>query len=83
MVATAATFLSNLSQYSFVAEEFSTREGVKYILLILAPAVVIVAASLMISSGRLGLVAGAGVILASYAAVYAVVRSFRKRFLSK
>ncbi len=76
-------FIQCLYNDYLVTEEFSTSEGVKYILLILAIAVVIVATSLMISSGKLGLGAGAGVILASYAAVYAVVRSFRRRFLSK
>ncbi|WP_456475312.1 hypothetical protein [Candidatus Pyrohabitans sp.] len=65
-----------------MAEEFSTREGVKYLLFIIAPAVVIVIASLMISSGKLGFGAGVVAILASYAAIYGTVRSFRKRFLS-
>ncbi len=65
-----------------MAEEFSPGEGFMYVLLILAIGVVIVAASLLMSSGKLSLGAGVLVILASYAAVLAVVRSFRKRFLS-
>ncbi len=65
-----------------MGEEFSAQEGVKYVLVIIALGAIIAIASLMVSSGRLGLWAGAGVILACYAAVYAVVRSFRMRFLS-
>jgi len=65
-----------------VGEEFTTQEGVKYVLVIIALGAIIAIASLTVSSGRLGLWAGAGVMLACYAAVYAVVRSFRMRFLS-
>jgi glycerol dehydrogenase-like iron-containing ADH family enzyme len=66
-----------------MAEKFSPREGVRYVLMLLVPAAVIVAVSLMMTSGRVSLTAGVAVILASYLAVFAVVRSFRRRFMSR
>ncbi|NOZ58591.1 MAG: hypothetical protein GXO66_03300, partial [Euryarchaeota archaeon] len=47
-----------------MAEEFSPREGVRYVLMLLVPAAMIVAVSLMMTSGKLSLPAGVLVILA-------------------
>ncbi len=66
-----------------MSDRFSPREGIRYVLMLLAPAAVIVAVSLLMTSGRLSLAAGALVILTSYLAVLAVVRSFKRRFLSQ
>ena len=76
-------FYFSPSKYSPVPEKFSTTEDVKYVLLILAIASVIAVTSVMMTSGRLSLAAGALVILTSYLAVLAVVRSFKRRFLSQ
>ncbi len=64
-----------------MAEEFSAGEGVKYIVVILTAGLLIVIASLLVYFGKISPLIGTLPVLVSYAALYIIIRNFKKRFL--